>query len=596
MIKLLIEPLYGDKPEIGVRELLQNSLDATRERLHNDHPGLSLQDSEANCQDQHVKISIFKEGENDYLEIEDKGIGMTDDTVINYFLTAGASFRKSENWRKNFETEEGQSLVLRAGRFGVGALAAFLIGPEIWVQTKHVSRTWGLRFSASVEAENIELLKIDCPIGTTIKIKLTERSAKKLRQCENFSPTPNRPGHLWDWYCHETPRLERYLDGEKLKQRHVIPKFIDGVESCWRKLSSSDYPEILWTYSQAPRLTCNGVIIDSNSLNPKNQKLRDNYLTCPRISLLDPNGNLPLNLQRNSLAVEGYPFENDLVSEIIKDIIAFALTRDKLSPEIFKPANNRGLKTYRGSLRRARNSGTDDFGGDWYISAKGFGYLQASIIDARKFSSAYFMCPGSIDDSFPIELTENDCAVQAPIDSTLLQLDANIDGVFHAALWPGSEYWKVMHLPIYELGRTEWDGVIFLISDIAYKRIQQKLGKYKLDYADFRPYSKGWIVLIGEIPEEIQKKWNNWINAGEFNLHNCSIVGEFYRENLPSTPVKPSDLSQEWLSVIGTMEIPFDPNDRPAKCVEAYAQLNNYIKRHEYFTERRRRKEHPEFY
>ena len=32
LLTLLVEPLYGAKPEFGIRELLQNAIDAVRER------------------------------------------------------------------------------------------------------------------------------------------------------------------------------------------------------------------------------------------------------------------------------------------------------------------------------------------------------------------------------------------------------------------------------------------------------------------------------------------------------------------------------------------------------------------------------------
>ena len=34
LLGLLVEPLYGDSPQTGIRELLQNGVDAVRERLH----------------------------------------------------------------------------------------------------------------------------------------------------------------------------------------------------------------------------------------------------------------------------------------------------------------------------------------------------------------------------------------------------------------------------------------------------------------------------------------------------------------------------------------------------------------------------------
>lgn len=60
LLKLLIRPLYGDRPEIGIRELMQNSLDAVRElgrlrEIHSDLASLPLQKQSAD-----VLISIAR--------------------------------------------------------------------------------------------------------------------------------------------------------------------------------------------------------------------------------------------------------------------------------------------------------------------------------------------------------------------------------------------------------------------------------------------------------------------------------------------------------------------------------------------------------
>jgi hypothetical protein len=54
-----------------------------------------------------------------------------------YFLRAGASFRQSADWAMEFLDEKGKPRVLRAGRFGVGAFAIFLLGPSFRLSTRH---------------------------------------------------------------------------------------------------------------------------------------------------------------------------------------------------------------------------------------------------------------------------------------------------------------------------------------------------------------------------------------------------------------------------------------------------------------------------
>ena len=182
LLKLLIRPLYGDNPAIGMRELIQNAIDAVRELdvLLNDR-GLTRADIPVAHQIADVVASVARDEHGRYwISVSDCGLGMTADVIINYFLTAGASFRRSDDWRKSFETSQGKSRVLRAGRFGVGALAAFLLGDEILVTTRHVDSPTGIAFSATVETEFVELRKFERAIGTTIRIPISEDVAERL--------------------------------------------------------------------------------------------------------------------------------------------------------------------------------------------------------------------------------------------------------------------------------------------------------------------------------------------------------------------------------------------------------------------------------
>ncbi|WP_281700481.1 ATP-binding protein [Acetobacter malorum] len=124
LLGLLIAPLYGDRPEIGLRELIQNSVDAVLEREHVEghRPNQLLEEKDTDI----LVRPIFNNEKIIQIIIEDRGIGMNENIIRNYFLNAGASFRKSSYWKKSFLTEEGQSSVARTGRFGIGALAAFL--------------------------------------------------------------------------------------------------------------------------------------------------------------------------------------------------------------------------------------------------------------------------------------------------------------------------------------------------------------------------------------------------------------------------------------------------------------------------------------
>ena len=96
------------------------------------------------------------------------------EVLRDYFLKAGASFRNSTAWKQLYEDQNRNSSVMRSGRFGVGALAAFLIGDEITVTTRHVEsgEDNGLTFTTKLYEEAIEIRKTKALVGTEIKVSV----------------------------------------------------------------------------------------------------------------------------------------------------------------------------------------------------------------------------------------------------------------------------------------------------------------------------------------------------------------------------------------------------------------------------------------
>ncbi|MNW33611.1 Chaperone protein HtpG [compost metagenome] len=112
IIPLLIEPLYknGNKIQIALRELLQNSIDACKLRQSDGYRGK-------------IEISVRSANEKLILSFEDNGIGMSLEDVIEYYLTVGKSKKKKSD-------------LPIVGQFGIGALSMFLIGKKAKVLTK----------------------------------------------------------------------------------------------------------------------------------------------------------------------------------------------------------------------------------------------------------------------------------------------------------------------------------------------------------------------------------------------------------------------------------------------------------------------------
>lgn len=190
--KLLIQPLYGYDPSFGIRELLQNSLDACRER--------KVIENENNNDRYTESIKIDLDTNNKVFRITDNGIGMTSDIIINYYLTAGASLINSEYWNTTFINDNNLSKIARNGRFGIGVLSSFLIGDEVTVTTRSMFENDGWKFTFSREPSNIELLRTQCEIGTEICVTIKDDALEQLEY--NPRNIKNNLGNIsWNnWY------------------------------------------------------------------------------------------------------------------------------------------------------------------------------------------------------------------------------------------------------------------------------------------------------------------------------------------------------------------------------------------------------------
>lgn len=317
MISLLISPLYGDNPEVGIRELMQNSIDACIELIDIlEKKGEIVSED----MDREVIIRLEKINDDSYtLSVTDPGIGMTLDIIQNYFLNIGASFRKSDYWKAQHETD-GHSNIHRTGRFGIGMLAAYLLGEEIKVQTRHVSENQGYEFNFKRDSDSIILHKKECNIGTKISINVDTEIALRLIE------DPNK----WDWYCLTQPKVVRIIaEGEDkfLAQTFTVPNSGEDIEdTIWNRTRHEDFDDIFWSYNFKKRspfrgsvIICNGIIITQNPYRiklPITSNSTDINISCPSIVVFDQDGRMPINLQRNELIESELPFQNELLIDI----------------------------------------------------------------------------------------------------------------------------------------------------------------------------------------------------------------------------------------------------------------------------------------
>jgi molecular chaperone HtpG len=360
LLRLLVGPLYDYEYEVGIRELVQNAIDACRERL-----AFVKTEDDFDKNSLWVKVEVQETDDGTgWVTITDNGVGMTLETVTRYFLIAGASFRNSDAWKRKHVDENGQAKIIRGGRFGVGALAAFLLGGEVQVTTRHVDRSefQGITFSARIDDPVVELKRCVAPMGTQIKIFVSDREVfDNLRPSiygnEKTSSDGNTELRNWtevDWYMHPTPIVHFAWTGfnfpeRSSERRHIyngryspdaefmVPD-LDEDTTGWQSLSDpTPYSRVLWRYSNeafdrkdygyvSDEITLNGILVKddahSNVSHGLPATLR-NYvppfrIARPSMAISDPAGICPINLQRSAISYDRMGTEVKLAEAILQ--------------------------------------------------------------------------------------------------------------------------------------------------------------------------------------------------------------------------------------------------------------------------------------
>jgi hypothetical protein len=121
--------LYGN-PEVALRELIQNSIDACLLRM-------ALEKKWGNSYEPKIVIKYYNENDIDYLEVNDNGIGMDQEVIDKYYSKIGSSFYTSSDFYE-LKSEYNPDFKPMA-RFGIGILSCFMVTDTIVVDTKKIT-------------------------------------------------------------------------------------------------------------------------------------------------------------------------------------------------------------------------------------------------------------------------------------------------------------------------------------------------------------------------------------------------------------------------------------------------------------------------
>ena len=309
--KLLIEPLYDNDPQYGVRELLQNAIDACNERK-------AIDNTEG-----HITVDV--DTEKKLFVIKDNGIGMTGNIIADYFLTAGASFRESSEWRTDYLDNENNPKLARSGRFGIGAFAAFLIGSKVSVTTRSFKETMGYSFEYSIEPEILNVKKVpDAEIGTEIMINISDSCISKLGS--NTDSIISTIQNLWfNQYLLKAPNITYTLNGNEVSPRNIFD-MKKGVDSDgWISHDLPEFQSFHWSFSNQKSLY-NGIVIDAAQAIDKDILKKHGYLSAsfPQIAVMDNENNIEIDLSRKRI-ISPISIPDSLITEFCKYKIALAL-------------------------------------------------------------------------------------------------------------------------------------------------------------------------------------------------------------------------------------------------------------------------------
>ncbi len=168
LLSLIVHSLYTH-PEVFLRELISNASDALNKIRYR-----QLTDEDTLDKDKDLNIKIAIDAKNQTFSLEDTGIGMTKDDLMENIGTVAHSgtlefFQKMK--------EENKNVADLIGQFGVGFYSVFMVTDQVTIETRHADKnSKGLRWTSSGEGSYTieEIQKPDR--GTKVFFKLKDAS------------------------------------------------------------------------------------------------------------------------------------------------------------------------------------------------------------------------------------------------------------------------------------------------------------------------------------------------------------------------------------------------------------------------------------
>jgi molecular chaperone HtpG len=191
LLQMMVHSVYSDK-DVFLRELISNAADAC-ERLRYE----AISDPALLADDTKPRITITIDAERRQLTVEDNGIGMSHDEMVDALGTIARSGTKAFiEQAKAAEAGDGVTLI---GQFGVGFYSAFMVADHVDVISRRAGAGEAWRWSSDGKG-TFTVTPLDegeaSPRGTRVVLHLTEEAKEYTDRSKLEQMVKEQSGHV----------------------------------------------------------------------------------------------------------------------------------------------------------------------------------------------------------------------------------------------------------------------------------------------------------------------------------------------------------------------------------------------------------------